>query len=460
MKQQAFNPYLPSWEYIPDGEPHVFGDRLYLYGSHDRFNGHGFCLEDYVCYSAPVDDLSDWKYEGILLKRTDDPRNPTGHMAMFAPDVCRGADGRYYLYYVLSDLNIISVAVCEEPAGRFRFYGNVRHADGSIYGERAGDDPQFDPAVYYENGKTYLYTGFCPPNTTRLGSTVVVLGEDMLTVLQEPKTVAPSCFASEGTGFEGHEFFEASSLRKVGECYCFVYSSIRYHELCYAISDHPTGPFRYMGTVVSACDIGIGDGKPAGRPMGWIGNNHGGMECVNGQWYIFYHRHTNRHAFSRQGCAEPIKILPDGTVRQVRVSSCGLNGKPLVGKGAYPAYIACHFCRMQDGKVIEDWPYLTAENGCCEQYITNIRDGAVIGFRSFDCQKVARISVKTAAMLLDGVIEIALAYDGEAVGRIRVRESNDWAEFTGEVHIPDGVHDLYFRYKGSGNGAFAGFTME
>ena len=27
MKQQVFNPYLPSWEYVPDGEPHVFGDR-------------------------------------------------------------------------------------------------------------------------------------------------------------------------------------------------------------------------------------------------------------------------------------------------------------------------------------------------------------------------------------------------------------------------------------------------
>ena len=28
MKKQAFNPYLPSWEYIPDGEPYVFGDRI------------------------------------------------------------------------------------------------------------------------------------------------------------------------------------------------------------------------------------------------------------------------------------------------------------------------------------------------------------------------------------------------------------------------------------------------
>ena len=46
MKQQAFNPYLPSWEYIPDGEPYVFGDRVYVYGSHDFYNGHVFCMGD------------------------------------------------------------------------------------------------------------------------------------------------------------------------------------------------------------------------------------------------------------------------------------------------------------------------------------------------------------------------------------------------------------------------------
>jgi hypothetical protein len=35
-KKQAMNPYLPLWEYVPDGEPRVFGDRLYVYGSHER----------------------------------------------------------------------------------------------------------------------------------------------------------------------------------------------------------------------------------------------------------------------------------------------------------------------------------------------------------------------------------------------------------------------------------------
>ncbi len=79
MKKQAFNPYMPSWEYVPDGEPHVFGDRVYVYGSHDRFNGMAFCMNDYVCWSAPVTDLSEWKYEGVIWRKKNDPVMRTSH---------------------------------------------------------------------------------------------------------------------------------------------------------------------------------------------------------------------------------------------------------------------------------------------------------------------------------------------------------------------------------------------
>ena len=67
--KQAVNPYMPSWEYVPDAEPHVVGDRVYVYGSHDIFNGLNFCLGDYVCWSAPIDDLGNWRYEGCIYKR-------------------------------------------------------------------------------------------------------------------------------------------------------------------------------------------------------------------------------------------------------------------------------------------------------------------------------------------------------------------------------------------------------
>ena len=99
MKQQVFNPYLPSWEYIPDGEPYVFGDRVYVYGSHDSFGAPIFCVKDYVCWSAPVTDLSDWRYEGVIYRKNQDPSNKLGMRCLYAPDVAQGPDGRYYLYY-------------------------------------------------------------------------------------------------------------------------------------------------------------------------------------------------------------------------------------------------------------------------------------------------------------------------------------------------------------------------
>lgn len=98
MKQQVFNPYLPSWEYIPDGEPYVFGDRVYVYGSHDSFGAPIFCVKDYVCWSAPVTDLSDWRYEGVIYRKNQDPSNKLGIRCLYAPDVTQGPDGRYYLF--------------------------------------------------------------------------------------------------------------------------------------------------------------------------------------------------------------------------------------------------------------------------------------------------------------------------------------------------------------------------
>lgn len=139
MKRQAVNPFLPSWEYIPDGEPRRFGDRVYLYGSHDRFGGREFCMNDYVCWSAPVDDLSDWRYEGVIWRRTDDPGNREGKMFLYAPDCVQGPDGSYYLYYFLGIQFLIGVAVCDEPAGKFEFHGYVHYADGSRLGDKEGD---------------------------------------------------------------------------------------------------------------------------------------------------------------------------------------------------------------------------------------------------------------------------------------------------------------------------------
>lgn len=100
--EQIFNPYLPLTEYVPDGEPHVFDGRIYIYGSHDKADGKVYCEQDYVTWSAPVDDPKDWRYEGVIYRKDQDPSNADGKMQLWAPDVTKGPDGRYYLYYCFS----------------------------------------------------------------------------------------------------------------------------------------------------------------------------------------------------------------------------------------------------------------------------------------------------------------------------------------------------------------------
>lgn len=88
-------------------------------------------MNDYVCWSAPVDDLGNWRYESVIYKKTDDPLNPEGSMCFYAPDVTVGPepDGRYYLYHVLDKVSVVSVAVCDTPDGKYEFYGYVHYQD-------------------------------------------------------------------------------------------------------------------------------------------------------------------------------------------------------------------------------------------------------------------------------------------------------------------------------------------
>lgn len=277
------NPFLPEWEYVPDGEPHVFGDRVYLYGSHDRFGAPIFCVGDYVCWSAPVDDLAAWREEGVIYRRGQDPANRLGLRLLFAPDVARGADGRYYLFYAFDFMGTIGVAVCDSPAGRYEYLGRVHHPDGTPYGRRAGDGFAFDPAVLADDdGRVWLYSGFRTPvpalatggvRTASDGAYVLELAPDMLTVRGPQRLL----MATDDPAFLGHGFFEASSIRKLDGRYVFVYSSVANHELCYATSSRPDGGFAYGGVLVSIGDVGLPGHPDEAHGTNYLGNTHGGL---------------------------------------------------------------------------------------------------------------------------------------------------------------------------------------
>lgn len=476
--KSAYNPYLPLYEYVPDGEPHVFGDRVYLYGSHDSFDGEKFCPNDYVCYSAPVTDLSDWRYEGVIYGRTQDPHMADGSHELWVPDVVQGKDGRYYLYYCPDDsIKSIGVAVCGTPAGRYRFYGLVKDANGGILGERPNDTIAFDPGVFIDDdGEIYLYSGNGPRTEEEIGkepkaSVVMTLCDDMVTLKTEPKKLVPTLDESAGTGFEGHEFFEASSIRKINGRYYLIYSSITNHELCYAVSDRPDNGFVYGGVVVSNCDLFPGK---EGKPLNCFGNNHGGLELINGKYYIFYHRETNRSICSRQGCAEEVKILLDGSIPQAELTSCGLNGGPMKAEGTFSAAICCNLygkvtptyshplaMQYQHPYITQNGPDWSPEDGGQppKQYIANGEDGLVAGYKYFDLTGAERITARVRGSA-GGRLFVRTDPQGESLAAIEISPSKDWTEATAVLAPSAGIHPIYLCYEGEGKFDILDFSFQ
>ena len=524
--KQIFNPYLPSYEYIPDGEPHVFGDRVYHYGSHDKEGGDTFCMLDYVCYSAPVDDLTDWRYEGVIYQAKQDPRYPAPQY-MYAPDVVQGNDGRFYLYYCMGGdygqggyQGPVSVAVCDTPAGKYEYLGVVKNPDGSPMLKYIC----FDPAVLNDDGTIRLYYGTQYDYEERndfltndfylqdeiemfgrsreeilsypdsiMGPVMAVLSDDMLTVKEEAKHIIP--YRVKGTSFEAHPFFEGSSMRKVGKKYYFIYSSWQNHELCYATSDQPDRDFVFGGTIVSNGDIGY-RGRDTQHKLNMTGTTHGSIIEINGQWYVFYHRLTHKSDYSRQACAEKIRILEDGSIPQAEMTSCGLNDGPLSAEGTYPAVIACnltngHMPHGSNSVFQISFPNVTHKGQ--ERFIAEIEDHTLIGYKYFECRSVKQLGItyrmetEKNRVIFDGRYRTDIrSQDDEnfantyaekdtltdivkprqstenapqfgicidtaenEIGTLLLDEkAEDWKKVTVQIEIPDGVHALYLVYKG------------
>ena len=481
MKKVVMNPYLPLWEYIPDGEPRIFDDRLYVYGSHDFAGGEkGYCPGDYMAWSTPLDDLSAWECQGVAYPRSESP-DITTEDAMAAPDVVKGVDSRYYLYYNTNQQKNCRVAVSERPEGPFRYYGDVQNADGTPYTQYK----MFDPGVLVDDDKkVYLYVGFCMPGVvpeqyrglpspfaeTSLG---FELAQDMKTILSEPVAIIPGGNLTEGTGFEGHGFYEASSPRKINGKYVMVYSAETSHEMAYAISDMPLGPYTYAGPLVSSADLGFRDNN---EPMMPYGNVHGGLVELGGDWYIFYHRQTHGVECSRQGCAEKLPIREDGWFDMAEITSCGLNHGPLPDDREYNA---CYCCRLSGPAISKEKtsirecrratePHIYEETNQEDekkslQYIAGIQPDTVVGFKYFDFHNPKAIELKLRG---HGEVKVKASLEDDLIGCTSATLTGEWQIVTVAVENTlatadsgiRGVHPLYFIFNGE-NVQFAAFSF-
>ena len=279
----------------------------------------------------------------------------------------------------------------------------------------------------------------------------------MVTVITEPVTTVPSIQCDKDGEYGIHAFFEASSMRKFNGKYYFIYSSQAGHELFYSVGDSPVGPFKRGGTLVSNGDIGLEDHVDPKSAVDFTGNTHGSMVEVNGKYYVFAHRQTNKCQFSRQGFAEEIFMEPDGSFKQVERTSQGLYGKPLPGVGEYFASMCCGL-RAKDGNrfygIFKSGhgkePFLTQHGKDREdnpnQYVKNFNDGCSIAYKYFDLRETKSFGIEVNGSANGKLI---MKYgDKEAVQEVKLNKEIKVIEFPVEN---GGEKDkVVFVYEGKG----------
>ena len=348
---QAQNPYLPLWEYIPDGEPYVFEDpdmpgqyRVYIYGSHDS-EVTSYCGREQVVWSAPVDDLRHWRYDGIIFKSelnaVGDSLNQNGKGdILFAPDVTLkiGKDGKkeYYLYPNNQGRKRNGmIARSDRPDGPFTVCNWNAEDPNTVDGVLA-----FDPAVFVDDdGRVYGYWGFGISNGAELDPAT------MATVKPGTEVVTNMVSGYRGEGI--FRFFEASSMRKIKDKYVFIYSRMTAdgefglpesnYTLAYAYSDNPLGPFTYGGTLIDGRARGVDEqGRPVATAV-FNGNTHGSLCEINGQWWVFYHRQTGTDQYSRQAMVAPVTVqVEEGKGGRVTISEGEFNSEGFCIEGLNP----------------------------------------------------------------------------------------------------------------------------
>ncbi|SFO82464.1 family 43 glycosylhydrolase [Prevotella sp. tf2-5] len=428
-KQQGLttvgNPYLPLWEHIPDGEPYVFEDpdqpgklRVYIYGSHDS-RITDYCGREQVVWSASVDSLNNWRYDGEILVVN---KNAKGDIlnedsladVLFAPDVTLVTDKNgkktYYLYPndQHGGRNGL-VAKSDRPDGPFEVCNwskeNPNATDGVL---------QFDPGVFVDDdGKVYGYWGFGHSMAAELDPAT------MATVMPGTKVVDGMISGYKEPG--KFRFFEASSIRKVKDKYVFIYSRFTEegefglpttnYTLAYAYSDKPLGPWTYGGTIIDGRAREKDEQGNVIASANVSGNTHGSICEINGQWYVFYHRQSGLNEFARQAMVAPITVkVEEGPGGKVEISEGEYTseGFALNGLDPFERHSAGICCWYTGPKVaIHEWPnntfygsYVAASYGTDDKFekpydlrnntnfVVNNTDGSIVGYKYFNFDAV------------------------------------------------------------------------
>lgn len=436
---KARNPIV-SHIFTADPSAKVFGDRVYVYTSHDADGQTDFDMIDYHAFSS--DDMVNWRDHGVIISTADVPWVTN----LYAPDACE-KNGKYYLYMPSSGSSI-GVAVADDPGGPFVDPLGRPLVTGSTPG---AEDVEwvFDPACFVDrDGQGYLYFGGGPRGSGD-NARVIRLGADMITLADSAATriLAPA-------------FFEASYVHERGGTYYFSYSTtFEGHAayLDYMTSNDPLTGFLYRGTFLTNGNVNSNN------------NNHGSIVELGGKSYLFYHNRKleqdggGNNSYQRSVAVQELKYDESGAILPLTMSTQATTVDQLKCLNGL-AQVEAETIAAQHGIEVQG-------NGRVGVSVTAIDDGDWITYSQLDFgTRASTFTARVAAASSGGTIEVRIGSceaptsDASSVIGTCAVPSTGGAQAWGDVSCPvtptSGAHDLCLRFTGRATFAFDHFHFE
>lgn len=406
-----------------DPSVHVFGDRVYLYPSHDFSRDNDFwIMKDWKVYSTC--DLVNYTDHGTILKGIDitwavDPDH------CFAPD-CAEKNGRFYFYFPLSDREgiwkgKIGVAVADNPCGPFRdALGHPLVDDQDKPAGFTGWYYNIDPAVFTDDdGRNYLFWGNGACFMAELSGDMTLLKPEIREIIIE----------------DNKGYMEGPFVWKREGIYYILYSrtgSASFDALDYAVSDRVEGPYRYRGTI-------IGHGRK--------GNEHGSVFSYKGQWYVAYHDLFPTDKY-RKTCLELIHYRDNGDIARVEPTREGVGW-----------YNASEWIEAED-YFDKSGNIEYREHGETDFHMHHVTNESWIKFPNvkLDYEYQNHFSARVSSGSEGGIIEVLLdSLSGEKAGELLIRNTGGWDVWqTMDTVLASfgGTRDIILRFTGQGQELF------
>jgi len=418
---EAQNPIIQT-KYTADPAPLVFNDTVFLYTSHDEDDALGFKMQNWLLYTST--DMVNWTDHGVVASLKDFKWVPYDNGA-WAPQ-CIRRNNKFYMYCPMPNGIGIGVLVSDTP------YGPFKDPIGKPLIKNSTHD--IDPTVLIDDdGQAYLYWG--NPNLY-----YVKLNEDMVSysgeIVNEPTKPA--------------KYQEGPWVWKRNGHYYLAYASICCPEgIGYAMSNSPTGPWKYKGMIME------GDERSSGNHPGII--DYKGNSYAFGFNYAIMKQTMKRHYERRSICIENITYNADGTIQKLPFWS--VTGVKQLGTLnpynctqaetiAYSEGLKTEFATEWERNTSWDKGRKIADR----LFVTSINNGDYLKVQGVNFSKGATSVDVNVASLNGGKIEIHTdKIDGPMLTIININTSGEediWKTVTSPVKNIRGLHDLYFVFRG------------